>query len=167
MHFAWLGLVFWIELKTTKNNSVRLSPQQIAWNTAYSRNGGLSFILVKHLSSGDLILFEGAQSLEIGRNGLRSGSLFRGSGHQAMWDQVREAAGDWGASTRVTATWARGKRKGGLGLLLLYAVLDLVDQGAECCEYVPILRFLFALFNDNVLYMHDDIFFGHFTASTI
>ena len=91
VHFAWSGLVFWIELKTTKNNSVRLSPQQIAWNTAYSRNGGLSFILVKHLSSGDLILFEGAQSLEIGRNGLRSGHLFRGSGHQAMWDQVRES----------------------------------------------------------------------------
>jgi hypothetical protein len=47
--------------------------------------------LVKHLSSGDLFLFEGAQSLEIGRNGLRSGALFRGSGHQAMWDQVRES----------------------------------------------------------------------------
>jgi hypothetical protein len=91
VHFAWSGLVFWIELKTTKNNSVRLSPQQIAWNTVYSRSGGLSFILVKHLSSGDLFLFEGAQSLEIGRNGLRSGALFRGSGHQAMWDQVRES----------------------------------------------------------------------------
>jgi hypothetical protein len=47
--------------------------------------------MVKHLSSGDLFLFEGAQSLEIGRNGLRSGALFRGSGHQAMWDQVRES----------------------------------------------------------------------------
>jgi len=91
VHFAWSGLVFWIELKTTKNNTVRLSPQQIAWNTAYSRNGGLSFILVKHLSSGDLILFEGAQSLEIGRNGLRSGSLFRGSEHQDLWHQVRES----------------------------------------------------------------------------
>jgi len=91
VHFAWSGLVFWIELKTTKNNTVRLSPQQIAWNTAYSRNGGLSFILVKHLPSGDLILFEGAQSLEIGRNGLRSGSLFRGSGHQDLWHQVRES----------------------------------------------------------------------------
>lgn len=90
VHFAWSGLVFWIELKTTKNNSVRLSPQQIAWNTVYSRSGGLSFILVKHLSSGDLFLFEGAQSLEIGRNGLRSGALFRGSGHRELWDRVRE-----------------------------------------------------------------------------
>ena len=91
VHFAWSGLVFWMELKTTKNNTVRISPQQIAWNTAYSRNGGLSFILVKHLSSGDLFLFEGAQSLEIGRNGLRTGALFRGSGHQDLWAAVRES----------------------------------------------------------------------------
>jgi hypothetical protein len=89
VHFAWSGLVFWMELKTTKNNTVRISPQQIAWNTAYSRNGGLSFILVKHLSSGDLFLFEGAQSLEIGRNGLRTGAMFRGSGHQDLWAAVR------------------------------------------------------------------------------
>ena len=80
-----------MELKTTKNNTVRISSQQIAWNTAYSRNGGLSFILVKHLSSGDLFLFEGAQSLEIGRNGLRTGALFRGSGHQDLWAAVRES----------------------------------------------------------------------------
>ena len=90
VHLTWSGLVFWLELKTTKNNSVRLSPQQIAWNTAYSRNGGLSFILVKHLSSGDLILFEGAQSLEIGRNGLRTDALFRGSGFGDLWNRVRE-----------------------------------------------------------------------------
>jgi hypothetical protein len=80
-----------MELKTTKNNAVRISSQQIAWNTAYSRNGGLSFILVKHLSSGDLFLFEGSQSLEIGRNGLRTGALFRGSGHQDLWAAVRES----------------------------------------------------------------------------
>lgn len=83
--------MFWIELKTTKNNTVRLAPNQIAWNTAYSRSGGLSFILVKHLSSGDLFLFRGAQSREIGRNGLREEPLFRGSGHEALWDRVRES----------------------------------------------------------------------------
>ena len=91
IHFVWSGLVFWIELKTTKNNTVRLAPNQIAWNTAYSRSGGLSFILVKSLSSGDLFLFEGAQSREIGRNGLREEPLFRGSGHEALWDRVRES----------------------------------------------------------------------------
>lgn len=83
--------MFWIELKTTKNNTVRLAPNQIAWNTAYSRSGGLSFILVKSLSSGDLFLFRGAQSREIGRNGLREEPLFRGSGHEALWDRVRES----------------------------------------------------------------------------
>jgi len=91
VYFNWSGLMFWIELKTTKNNSVRLAPNQIAWNTAHSLSGGLSFILVKHLSSGDLFLFEGAQSREIGRIGLREEPLYRGSGYQALWDRVRES----------------------------------------------------------------------------
>lgn len=103
VHFTWSGLMFWIELKTSKHNAVNLSPQQIAWNTAYSRSGGLSFILVKHLSSGDLFLFRGADALEIGREGLAfgigdqgsgtsvrgSGALFRGSGHRELWAKVR------------------------------------------------------------------------------
>lgn len=91
MYFNWSGLMFWIELKTTKNNTVRLAPNQIAWNTAHSLSGGLSFILVKHLSSGDLFLFEGAQSREIGRNGLREEPLYRGSGYEALWDRVRDS----------------------------------------------------------------------------
>ena len=91
MHFVWQGLVFWIELKTTKNNTVRLASNQIAWNTAYSHSGGLSFILVKHLSWGDLFLFEGAQSREIGRNGLREEPLFRGSEYWDLWTAVRES----------------------------------------------------------------------------
>lgn len=91
VYFNWSGLMFWIELKTTKNNTVRLAPNQIAWNTAHSLSGGLSFILVKHLSSGDLFLFEGAQSREIGRNGLREEPLYRGSGYEALWDRVRES----------------------------------------------------------------------------
>ena len=63
VHFTWSGFVFWLELKTTKNNSVRLSPQQIAWNTAYSSKSGLTFILVKHLSSGDLFLLRQSEPL--------------------------------------------------------------------------------------------------------
>ena len=103
VHMVWSGLMFWIELKTTKHNAVNLSPQQIAWNTAYSRSGGLSFILVKHLSSGDIILFRGSDALEIGRKGLAfgdqdqgsgtkvrgSGALYRGSGHRELWQAVR------------------------------------------------------------------------------
>ena len=91
VHFTWSGLVFWLELKTTKNNSVRLSPQQIAWNTAYSSKSGLTFILVKHLSSGDLFLFRGAGALEVGRSGLAAEALFRGSGYEDLWGAVRES----------------------------------------------------------------------------
>ena len=98
VHFAWSGLVFWIELKTTKNNSVRLSPQQIAWNTAYSRNGGLSFILVKHLSSGDLFLFRGSGSLDVGRSGLAAEAVFQGSGYDNLWAAIRESGSGFGTS---------------------------------------------------------------------
>jgi len=90
VHVAWSGLVFWLELKTTKNNTVRISPQQIAWNTAYSRSGGLSFIFVKHLSSGDLFLFRGARALDVAKSGLAAGAEFRGSGFGDLWDAVRE-----------------------------------------------------------------------------
>ena len=89
VHVVWAGLVFWLELKTTKNNTVRISPQQVAWNTAYSRSGGLSFILVKHLSSGDLILFRGARALDIATSGLAAEAEFRGSGFGELWDRIR------------------------------------------------------------------------------
>jgi hypothetical protein len=39
----------------------------------------------------DLFLFEGAQSREIGRNGLREEPLFRGSGYWDLWTAVRES----------------------------------------------------------------------------
>ena len=87
-HVVWAGLCS-VELKTTKNNTVRISPQQIAWNTAYSRSGGLSFILVKHLSSGDLILFRGARALDIATSGLAAEAEFRGSGFGELWDKIR------------------------------------------------------------------------------
>ena len=89
VHVVWAGLVFWLELKTTKNNTVRISPQQIAWNTAYSRSGGLSFILGKHLSSGDLFLFRGARALDIATSGLAAEAEFRGSGFGDLWDRIR------------------------------------------------------------------------------
>ena len=97
VHIVWAGLVFWLELKTTKNNSVRISPHQIAWNTAYSRSGGLSFILVKHLSSGDLFLFRGASALDLGRSGLATEAEFRGSGYDNLWAAIRDSGfGDSG-----------------------------------------------------------------------
>ena len=70
VHLLWSGLPFWIELKTTKNSSVKISPHQIAWNYKYSVNGGLNFFLVKHLFWGDLFLFRGDQGPRLLDQGL-------------------------------------------------------------------------------------------------
>ena len=60
-HLAWDGLVFWLELKTTKNNTLRISPNQISWNSAYCLRGGFSFYLSKHTKTKDIYLFGGDQ----------------------------------------------------------------------------------------------------------
>ena len=56
------GHFFTIELKVTKSNKVRLSPHQIAFHVKHPRN---SFILVQHLGSGCLKLFEGSMIHEL------------------------------------------------------------------------------------------------------
>ena len=70
VHILWDGMPFWLELKTTKNNKVKISPHQIAWNYKYSVNGGLNFFLVKHLSSKELFLFRGDQGARLLDQGL-------------------------------------------------------------------------------------------------
>lgn len=90
VHVVWDCLPFWLELKVTKGNTVNLSPQQIAWNTAYSRCGGVSFILVKGSGVGDLYLFEGAQAAEVKRIGLRAEALYSGRDWTELWDRVRD-----------------------------------------------------------------------------
>lgn len=90
-HFAWDGLMFWIELKVSKGNAVRLSPEQIAWNTAYSRSGGLTFILVKAPKVGELFLFEGAHAALVAREGLRACALYHGNRIEEMWSALRAA----------------------------------------------------------------------------
>ena len=70
VHLLWDGLPFWMELKTTKNNTIKISPQQIAWNYKYSVNGGLNFFLVKHLFWSDLFLFRGDQGSRLLDQGL-------------------------------------------------------------------------------------------------
>ena len=91
MHLVWSGLVFWIELKVSKGNTVRLSPEQIAWNTAYSRSGGLSFILVKDPRDGSLFLFGGAQAALVAKEGLRACALYHGSSFEDLWAGLRSA----------------------------------------------------------------------------
>ena len=62
MHMVWDGLPFWLELKVCKSNQVKLSPHQVAWNTAYWARGGANFILVKRSVERDLLLFDGGLS---------------------------------------------------------------------------------------------------------
>jgi hypothetical protein len=56
------GHFFTIELKVTKSNKVKFSPHQIAFHHTHPKN---SFILVEHLGSGCLKLFEGSKVHEL------------------------------------------------------------------------------------------------------
>ena len=59
---------FTVELKVANSNSVRLSPHQIAFHLRHAKN---SFILVKHLASSRLKLYEGSQVKELVACGLK------------------------------------------------------------------------------------------------
>jgi len=47
---------FTVELKVTKGNKIRFSPHQIAFHIRHPNN---TFIMVKHLASNDVKLYEG------------------------------------------------------------------------------------------------------------
>ena len=72
------GKSFWLELKVTKNHRVSISSHQVAWHFAHSQANGVSFFLVKTLSSPTLYLFDGVHGRELLDQGLRVG--IRGSG---------------------------------------------------------------------------------------
>ena len=80
------GKSIWLELKVTKNHRVAISSHQVAWHFAHSQANGVSFFLVKALSSSTLYLFDGVHGRELLDHGLRvgirdSGSEVGGSGH--------------------------------------------------------------------------------------
>ena len=89
VHMVWDGLPFWLELKVAKSNAIKLSPHQIAWNTAYSHKGGLNFILVKRVGERGLFLFEGGRASEVKEQGLKLKPLFSGSGFGDLWSTIR------------------------------------------------------------------------------
>ena len=74
------GKSFWLELKVTKNHRVSISSHQIAWHYAHYRAKGVSFFLVKTLSSPTLYLFDGVRGRELLDQGLRLGVGVRDSG---------------------------------------------------------------------------------------
>ena len=59
---------FTVELKVTRGNSVRFSPHQISFHYRHRRN---TFILVKHLASRDVKLYEGSKIDELAACGLK------------------------------------------------------------------------------------------------
>ncbi len=58
---------FTVELKVTKGRKIRFSPHQIAFHIRHPKN---SFILVKHLASSRLKLYEGSQVKQLVACGL-------------------------------------------------------------------------------------------------
>ena len=92
MHFIWDGLPFWCELKTVKNNAVKISPHQIAWHMAYFARGGASYFLVKHLSSRHLYLFEGRSGPSLMEHGIASQDAKRFDDLDAMFNALRPHA---------------------------------------------------------------------------
>tara|TARA_R100000008_G_C3499385_1_gene122864 strand:+ start:92 stop:523 length:432 start_codon:yes stop_codon:yes gene_type:complete len=93
VHIIWDKLSFWIELKITKANKIKLSSNQIAWNTKYCLNGGLSFILVQRLGEGSLFLFRGDDARELATNGLNTEPIIKvsGSGFGDIFGAIRES----------------------------------------------------------------------------
>lgn len=70
MHIVADGVPFWLELKVSKSNAVKLSPHQIAWNMAYYSRGGANFFLVRSASTKDVYLFGGDQGPRLLEKGL-------------------------------------------------------------------------------------------------
>ena len=98
VYAIWNGLPLWIELKVIKASAVRLSPQQVAWHTAHSHAGGLSFILVKRSSDRTLFLFEGREARSVASEGLGARTEFRGPRIGDVWEAVhRFGSGHFGA----------------------------------------------------------------------
>ena len=62
------GHFFTVELKVTKGVKIRFSPHQIAFHKLHPKN---SFIMVKHLASCDVKLYEGSRILELDACGLK------------------------------------------------------------------------------------------------
>ena len=91
VYIVWDGLPFWLELKVCNVNAVNIRPHQVAWNMAHFARGGLSFFLVKALSSGILYLFPADQGPALALGGLSEarGASFESTG--ALVEGLRAA----------------------------------------------------------------------------
>ena len=62
------GHFFTVELKVTRSRKIRFSPHQIAFHKLHPKN---TFIMVKHLASSDVKLYEGSKIDELAACGLK------------------------------------------------------------------------------------------------
>jgi len=69
------GRDFWVELKITTINKVRLSPTQISWHYNRGLYGGRSFILVKNTKTKEIKLFNNTDVRKLALEGFQSNSL--------------------------------------------------------------------------------------------
>ena len=93
VYIIWNGLAIWIELKITKDNKIRLSSNQIAWNTKHSLKKGLSYILVQRVGEGSLFLFRGEDARQLAIDGLTMEPIIRvsGSGFGDIFGAIRDS----------------------------------------------------------------------------
>ena len=74
---------FFLELKCTKSNSLRISPTQVSWNYSNVSNGGRSFFLAETLFDGTLYLYGGKSGKDLVKHGLKAAPL---AVFPAPWD---------------------------------------------------------------------------------
>ena len=84
------GIPFWIELKVTRSNKIKLSPHQIMWNYKYSLYGGRSFIMAEHLGQRLLHIFAGSLVHSIASIGSRTEPHWTVSLEAEPWKQLEE-----------------------------------------------------------------------------
>ena len=89
VHVVWDGIPFWMELKVSKSNAIKLSPHQIAWNTAYWARGGVNFFLVKRATTRDILLFEGGSGAEVLEKGCLAPCVLRVGSVPALFGALR------------------------------------------------------------------------------
>ena len=77
------GYEFWVELKCTTNDTVSLTPFQIAWHMRRATAGGISWILVADSKRKALTLHTGNSALELSKHGVSSSKAFE---HQCLID---------------------------------------------------------------------------------
>ena len=85
------GVMFWVELKITKDKKIKLSPFQKAWHFNHSLQGGRSFIMLQHLGERLAYIFPSSIAVSIAalspNNAVMSWDPAAGA---ASWNQVRQ-----------------------------------------------------------------------------